>query len=160
MKTTTKIVTGLASVAVLAVVGSACQSNSSSTTAGTTPTASSSAKAVTETTASAQAAPASSKPAAADTVTYAVTGSTADVTYGPAGSDSQGSVPMSKTDKVPADKPAYYAITAQLQGSGSVSCSIKINDKVLATSTANGGYNIAQCEISENPLTGSWENDQ
>jgi len=91
------------------------------------------------------------------TVTYVVTGSTADVTYGPAGSDSQGSVPMHVSAAIPSAAPAYYAISAQLQGSGSVSCEILVNGNVVSHATANGSYNIAQCEIVQDPLTGGWD---
>ena len=89
------------------------------------------------------------------TVTYIVTGSAADVTYGPAGTDLSGSVPLEVTEKL--GNPSYYAINAQLQGGGSASCVIKVNGKALSRATASGGYNIADCEISQNPLTGQWE---
>jgi hypothetical protein len=94
--------------------------------------------------------------AVAATVTYVVTGSTADVTYGPAGSDATGSVPMRKTVTIPASAPLYYSISAQLQGSGTVSCEILVGGTVVSKSTASGGYNIAQCEISQDPLSGKW----
>jgi hypothetical protein len=100
------------------------------------------------------AAPASSA-AAAQTVTYGVSGSPTDVTYGPAGSNAQGSVPMDVTK--PLGTPIYVAITAQLQGSGTVTCKIKVDGKVISQSTASGGYNIAQCEISQDPLSGQWQ---
>jgi hypothetical protein len=92
----------------------------------------------------------------AQTVTYAVTGSYADVTYGPAGSDDQGTVPMSVTQ--PLGSPQYYAINAQLQGGGSVSCQIKVDGVTIASASASGGYNIADCEIDQNSLSGGWEN--
>lgn len=98
---------------------------------------------------------AQAKPAAAQTVTYEVTGSTANVTYGPAGSNSEGTVPMHVTK--PLGTPIYYAITAQLQGSGSVTCKILVSGKVISQATANGGYNIAQCEISQD-FSGGWKN--
>lgn len=90
------------------------------------------------------------------TVTYVVTGSSADVTYGPAGSNLQGFVPMKVTARL--GNPQFYAITAQLQGGGSVSCAIEVDGKTISTGTATGGYNIATCEIDQNPLTGQWEN--
>lgn len=99
----------------------------------------------------------SAAPAASATVTYVVTGSGADVTYGPEGSDASGSVPMHKTVDIPANPPGYYSITAQLQGSGSVSCKIEVGGKVVSQSTASGGYNIAQCEIVQDPITGAWQ---
>lgn len=102
--------------------------------------------------------PADSAPqssAAPQTVTYEVTGSSADVTYGPAGSDYSGSVPMHVTK--PLGTPVYYAISAQLQGGGTVSCKILVDGKAVSSSTATGGYNIAQCEISQDPLSGNWQ---
>jgi len=102
------------------------------------------------------AAPAQAKAAAGpQTVTYVVTGSNADVTYGPAGSNSSGSVPMHVTK--PLGTPAYYAISAQLQGDGSVSCEILVDGKVVSQGTANGGYNIADCEIVRDPVGGQWQ---
>ena len=98
---------------------------------------------------------ASSAPAQKQTVTYIVTGSPADVTYGPAGSDFSGSVPMKVTK--PLGNPDYYAIDAQLQGGGDVSCKIEVNGKVISQATASGGYNIASCEISQDPFSGNWE---
>jgi hypothetical protein len=91
------------------------------------------------------------------TVTYVVTGSPADVTYGPAGSDLNGSVPMSVTASL--GSPAYYAIDAQLDGDGQVSCEIEINGQVISSGTATGDYNIASCEISQDPITGAWQSD-
>jgi hypothetical protein len=89
------------------------------------------------------------------TVTYIVTGSTAQVTYGPAGSSLNGTVPMHKTRKL--HHPQYYAISAQLQGGGAVHCKIKVDGKTISHSTATGGYNIAQCEIVQDVLSGKWE---
>lgn len=89
------------------------------------------------------------------TVTYVVTGSAADVTYGPAGSDLDGGAPMRMTK--PLGNPSYYDISAQLQGGGTVSCAILVDGKAVSTATASGGYNIADCEISQDPLSGQWE---
>jgi hypothetical protein len=93
------------------------------------------------------------------TVTYIVTGAAGDaqVTYGPAGTNDTGSVPMSVTQ--PLGNPSYYAIDAQLQGGGTVSCSIDVNGVPISTASASGGYNIADCEIGQDPVTGTWEND-
>jgi hypothetical protein len=110
--------------------------------------------------ASQPAAPAQTQAAAApDTVTYVVTGSDADVTYGPSGSNQAGSVPLNQTADIPSDPPLYYAVQAQLQGGGTVSCQIEVDGTVISSSTASGGYNIAQCEIGQDPLTGNWEDD-
>ena len=93
----------------------------------------------------------------AQTVTYIVTGSSADVTYGPAGTDLNGTVPM--TVSAPLGTPAYYAISAQLNGGGQVSCEIRVDGQVISSASASGGHNIASCEIGQDPLTGKWQND-
>jgi len=103
--------------------------------------------------------PASAKAAqdvARQTVTYKVTGTRlAEVTYGPAGSNLTGHVPMSITATL--GDAQYYALQAQLQGYGSVSVTISVNGKVISRGTASGGYNVASAEISQDPLTGAWE---
>ena len=93
--------------------------------------------------------------AAAQTVTYVVSGSPADVTYGPAGSDYSGAVPLHVTK--PIGTPAYYVIDAQVQGAGTVSCKIEVDGKTVSSATASGGYNIAMCEIVQDPLSGQWQ---
>jgi hypothetical protein len=92
------------------------------------------------------------------TVSYVVTGSPgASVTYGPSGSDFTGSVPMSVAAKL--GSPSYYAINAQLQGSGQVTCKLKVDGVTISSATASGGFNIAGCEISQDATTSSWVND-
>jgi hypothetical protein len=151
-----KVFLGLAAAFVLLIVivvaTSSHSSNSGSPSAATSPSAASSSTAPAAHAAAAK--PSPTKPAA-QTVTYSVTGSTADVTYGPSGSDFQGSVPMTKTETLD-NNASYYAITAQLQGSGEVSCSIEVNGKVIDHATAEGDYNIADCEITQG-LFGKWE---
>ncbi|MFI9272726.1 hypothetical protein ACIGXM_18675 [Kitasatospora sp. NPDC052896] len=89
------------------------------------------------------------------TLTYVVTGAgSAAVQYGPAGSDLQGHAPMSVTQ--PLGNPSYYAISAQLQGGGAVSCQLEVDGQVISQATASGGYDIASCEISKDPRTGNW----
>lgn len=141
-------------VALVAVIGIAsAMSGKSTPTASGTVTSSTTAAAAPATGAAAPAAPATH--AAADTITYVVTGSsTADVQYGPAGSSSQGRVPMSVTK--PLGNPQYASISVQLQGDGSASCQIKVNGKTISKATANGGYNIAQCEVSKDPISDAW----
>jgi hypothetical protein len=92
------------------------------------------------------------------TVTYIVRGTAGtQVTYGPAGSDFNGSVPMKVTERL--GDPEYYAINAQLQGGGSMSCSIEVDGIPLSTASASGSYNIADCGIGQDPVTNLWEND-
>jgi hypothetical protein len=99
--------------------------------------------------------PPSTRKKTPQTVTYAVTGTGgADVQYGPAGSSAQGSVPMTVTK--PLRNVQYYSITAQLQGSGHVTCRLKVNGTVISQSTASGSYNIATCEISKDIFSGKW----
>jgi hypothetical protein len=103
---------------------------------------------------SAPAAAAPAKPAAAGTVEFVVTGSPAQVTYGPAGTSVNGKVPMH--DKHPLGNPLYYSISAQLNGGGQVTCEIKVNGTVISQAVASGGYNIAMCEVSKDPVSGQW----
>ena len=91
---------------------------------------------------------------ARQTVTYIVRGSPAYVTYGPAGSSHKGTVPMDVTR--PLGHPQFYAIDVQLSGSGSVTCQIEVDRKVISQAHASGSYKIASCEISPLPSTGDW----
>jgi hypothetical protein len=92
------------------------------------------------------------------TVEYIVTGTPgASVQYGPSGSNLNGSVPMDVT--APLGSPSYYAITAQLQGDGAISCAIKVDGKVISQGAATGGYNICTAEIGQDPFTGKWQDD-
>ena len=101
-----------------------------------------------------QAAAPAKKPAK-QTVTYVVTGSSADVTYGASGSSAQGKVPMSVTNAL--GDPTYYSISAQLNGSGSITCKLEVDGKVISTASASGSYNIAMCEIVQDPFSGHWQ---
>jgi len=91
------------------------------------------------------------------TITYVVRGDSADVTYGPSGSDYTGTVPMTVTRRL--GSPSYYAINAQLNGSGTVSCKLKVDGVTISSGSATGSYNIASCQIGQNLNTGSWENE-
>jgi hypothetical protein len=92
-----------------------------------------------------------------NTVEFIVTGSSADVTYGPSGSNFQGSVPLDTSEHIPASPPIYYAITAQLNGGGTVSCAIKIGGRIISSGTATGSYNIAMFEAVQDPINGGWQ---
>jgi hypothetical protein len=93
-------------------------------------------------------------PVAQDAV-FSCSGSAPDginITYGGEGSDlSASNLPFQAT--VPLDtSDMYYSVTAQLQGSGSISCSTTVNwngspGTVAKTSSASGGYNIAMAEV-------------
>ena len=41
---------------------------------------------------------------------------------------------------------------------GTVSCTIKIDGRLIFSATANGGYNIATCEAVWDPINGVWQN--
>jgi hypothetical protein len=147
-----RIVLGsVAGLIVLFVIIGVAGSHAKTPAPASTPTATASAAAV----ASSAPPPSPSPKPVAQTVTYIVTGSDADVTYGPAGTDLSGTVPMSVTQ--PLGTPAYYDINAQLNGSGDVKCAIEVDGKPVSTAEASGGYNIADCEISQDPLTGKWQ---
>ena len=92
----------------------------------------------------------------ASTVEFIVSGSAADVTYGPSGSSLSGSVPLDVSVTIPSPVPSYYAINAQLQGAGAVTCEIKVDGAVISAGHATGGYNITTCEIIQGP-SGDWE---
>ena len=83
----------------------------------------------------------------------------ATVTYGPAGSSFTGSVPLRKTVTIPSTAPLYYSLQVQLQGGGQVTCQILVDGKVISSSTAQGGYNLAMCEIGQDPVTGKWQSE-
>lgn len=140
---------------VLIVVVSARGGGTDTKTAS--PAASPASSAPAETTASATKAakPAVTKPKPKpNTIAYVVTGSSGtDVMYGPSGSSFTGHSPMSITKKL--GHPQYYSITAQLQGSGKVTCELLVNGKVMSKGTASGGYNIATCEIVDD-FSGNW----
>lgn len=99
--------------------------------------------------------PASAAAAVPSTVTYEVTGSAADVTYGAQGSSLTGHVPMKVTGKL--EHADDYSIEAQLNGGGAVHCRILVDGKLVSAATATGSYNIASCEIVQDPLSGKWE---
>lgn len=96
--------------------------------------------------------------AAPEQVTYTCKGDApdgVDITYGPNGSDhSAGSLPFKHTDPL-TDGAEYYVTTAQLQGSGSVSCTTTVQtnnldgsaDDVANSGSADGGYNIASAQV-------------
>jgi hypothetical protein len=55
--------------------------------------------------------------------------------------------------------PELYAINAQLQGGGTVTCVIKVDGVPLSRSTATGEFNIADCQIGQDRVTNLWEDD-
>ncbi|HWG64505.1 MAG TPA: hypothetical protein VG253_22705 [Streptosporangiaceae bacterium] len=87
-------------------------------------------------------------------VTYLVTGSSAQVTYGPQGSSVMSLSPMKASS--PLGGARFYVLQAQLQGSGSVTCQLQINGRSVAVAHASGADNVALCSASRDPATGKW----
>ena len=114
----------------------------------------------------------SSTPASPTKVEFIVSGTAPDgidITYGPSGSDFQGPSTLdgTATMSVPFDGSAdYYALNAQLQGDGSITCKIVVTgpgDAPLTVSSgaASGGFNICDAQAAPTDSTGlSWTNEQ
>jgi hypothetical protein len=159
MRAGAKIGSGLLGLVILGIIIGNSSSGSSGGSGGATPapagsSAASGSPEVSGSPAVSGAPPSSSAPT---TITYAVTGTQDDaqVSYGPAGTNLSGSVPMTVNATIGSTVAAYYAISAQLQGYGDVSCTISIDGQVISRGTASGDYNIAQCEIGQN-YQGAW----
>ena len=164
------IITSIGVLVVAGIIGASIGS-SSSPTISLSPAAqpTTSAPAPADTTAPAETEPATpaeptpaettppANPAPKHTVTYVVTGSTADVTYGPIGSSNAGTSPMHKRVSLDSTDAIGYSLTAQLQGGGAVACKIVIDGQTVASASASGGYNIAMCETVKDPLTGEYK---
>lgn len=93
---------------------------------------------------------------APEQVTFQCTGhGGVDITYGANGSEHSASrMPFNRV--IPLDPGAqYYVVSAQLQGSGSVSCTTTVQtddllgyaETVSSSGSADGGYNIASAEV-------------
>ncbi|MFD7996852.1 hypothetical protein [Streptomyces mexicanus] len=80
-----------------------------------------------------------------------------DITYGSDSDNRKGKFTDGKFEAtLPLNKEAlYYSVTAQLQGSGDIQCSVTIGDKTK-TGHASGGYNICQTQINAG-LLGGWD---
>lgn len=94
----------------------------------------------------------STTPAMPDGVTYQCDGSAPagiNITYGPSGSGLQAtSLPFTAHDDSVSQTAQCYAITAQLQGGGDVTCTVTAAGHVTTRSgTARGGYNEATPEV-------------
>lgn len=92
-------------------------------------------------------------PAAPDGVTYRCTGTAPagiDISYGPSSGRSQASSLPFTAHRRLTPSARYYAITAQLKGSGQVSCTVTVTDAgatVSGSGTGRGGYNSARPQI-------------
>jgi hypothetical protein len=99
-------------------------------------------------------------------ITYIVTGSPAEIAYGPAGNAYVASTPLDTQEFIrkpggrPAEGtpgpayPAYYYISAQLSAGGSITCAILVGQRVVDQESAHGGHAIAKCEVGH--LDGRW----
>jgi hypothetical protein len=94
-----------------------------------------------------------------ETVTFIVRGTpgAAEVTYGTAGLDFSGEVPMRVIR--PLGNPRHYEIRAQLEGDGTVTCVIKVDGIWVSAATASGDGNIASCKIGQDPGVHLWANE-
>jgi hypothetical protein len=114
----------------------------------------------------------SSTPASPTKVEFIVSGTAPDgidITYGPDGSQFSGPSTLdgTATMSVPFDGSAeYYALNAQLQGSGSITCKIVAtgpgdNPLTVSSGAASGGYNICDAQAAPTDSTGlSWTNEE
>jgi hypothetical protein len=59
-----------------------------------------------------------------------------------------------RTDQVRATTDAQLS-----DGGGSVTCQITVNGQVVSTGTAPGADEICSAEISQDPFTGNWQDD-
>jgi hypothetical protein len=86
----------------------------------------------------------------ADVVTFVVNGrapSGVDVTYGTDTDNRQGPkrLPVRRTLKF-TKKALYYVVSAQLNGSGDITCKVLHNGKPVASGHASGGYSICSAQ--------------
>jgi hypothetical protein len=67
---------------------------------------------------------------------------------------------MDVTQDIPSSPPSFYAISAQLSdGGGSITCSISVDGQMISSGTAQGAANICSAEISQDPVSGQWQDD-
>jgi hypothetical protein len=113
--------------------------------------------------------PAPTPPPPPDGVSYSCTGSAPsgiDITYGPEGS-SYGASRLPFRKILPLNANAQYVVTtAQLHGSGSVTCTTTVNwtatdaastpQSATNSGSASGGYNIASAQVCGN-YSGGWQ---
>lgn len=100
---------------------------------------------------------ASRKPSAM--VTFTVTGSDGgdgiDITYGSQNASLQGGSKLPWSTTMPIQAPAqYYDVQAQLEGRGSITCTVKVKGVSKSTHAA-GGYDFCRAEVI-NDMDGRW----
>jgi len=167
------VVAGIGGLIVLIIALTVANNHGSGNGAAPAATASAAAQAAQSSpSAAAPAVPASPTPAPPTKVEFIVSGTAPDgidITYGPAGSNFSGPSTLdgTATMSVPFDGSAdYYALNAQLQGGGSITCKIVVTgpgDSPLTVSSgaASGGFNICEAQAAPADSTGlSWTNEQ
>jgi hypothetical protein len=90
-----------------------------------------------------------------------------DITYGPSGSNLSGPSTLdgTATMSVPFNASAeYYAMDAQLQGGGDITCKIVVtgpgdNPATVSSGAASGGYNICSAQAAPENNGLSWQNE-
>ena len=156
---------GVIVIIAIAAIASGGKSGSSTPSASATTAAVTTAAVGTTQNTATQAAPTSAAPTTQDVeqVIFKCTGSTdgdgIDITYGAEGTnDSASSLPFTKTVSL-STTAQYYAVQAQLQGGGHVTCTTTVESggqTVTQTGSASGGYNIASAEVCSS-FDGSWD---
>lgn len=156
-----KVLTGIIALIILIIAGSAAAAGGSHKASPAAASASAPAPSAP--------APSSSGPAPATKVEFLVSGSAPDginITYGPSGSNLSGPSTLdgTATMSVPFDASAeYYALSAQLQGDGDITCKIVATgpgDVPLTVShgAASGGYNICSAQATSSDGV-NWQNE-
>jgi hypothetical protein len=59
----------------------------------------------------------------------------------------------------PLGNPEFHAISARPQGGGTATCVLKVDGVRLPTPAATGGFNIADGQIGQDPITSLREDD-
>ena len=169
-------------IAAIALIATACSSAGTGTTPDSAASASAaSARAYQSSAAAAQsaiaseiasqAATASPTPAAPTKVTFVVSGTAPDgidITYGPSGSNFAGPSALDGAARMSVKfdpSASYYAMNAQLQGAGDITCKIVVSGPgddpaTVSKGAARGGFNICDVQAAPADSTGlSWESE-
>lgn len=98
-------------------------------------------------------------PASPASATFSVTGTDGgagiDITYGSQNANLQGGSKLPWSARMRIDAAAqYYDVQAQLEGAGSIRCSVTVKG-VTKTAHASGGYDVCRAEVT-NDLNGKW----
>lgn len=155
----------LAVIVLIAVIGAAVGSGKSNNTSSDKPaaTTSTSDKPAAANKASSKPKTSGSDNKTAKTVTFRVWGTAPagdlgplDITYGSDSDTRKGKFASGKFEAtLPLnDKAMYYNVTAQLQGSGDINCSVTVDGKTQQ-GHASGGYNICSAQLSSD-MFGGW----